>query len=530
MLSTFRQSMTWLHTWCGLVAGWVLFAIFFSGTLAVFRHEIDYWMMPELQVSVSADAITAGQRVLQQVAPAAVRWIIDLPTERAPVMRVRWQAGPKDRLQSRYIDGGGQQLSPRETSGGSMIYRFHYGLLLGRTGMWIVGGLAMAMMVALVSGVIIHAKIFREFFTFRPFRPAPRAWLDAHTVCSVAVLPFSLMITYSGLVIWWFIWMPGGLDLAFFGERAAFFRDMAPPGFERVAPSTVPAVMADLSQILRLATGTAPSGLTIETVAVANPGVTNARVDLTRISDDALWGVGDRLRFDGTSGELLERLPERGAPAFVTHRIIRILHEVKFAGPWLRWLFFVMASISCAMIATGTVLWGTKRRIKHVKSFAAGGATRRDALAVFGVDAMNVGVIGGLFTATGVYFHANRLLPATMSGRADSEVTIFFLAWLLCGCAAIAYLLSFHRRFASLHGAQSALRRLWGLQWAVAASVALAIVPLDEMTTSGISRAAKRGDAVVLSFHASLLIAALAMAWVAWMGLRPLTMQRVGRS
>ena len=30
------QSMSELHTWAGLVLGWVLFAIFLTGTLAVF--------------------------------------------------------------------------------------------------------------------------------------------------------------------------------------------------------------------------------------------------------------------------------------------------------------------------------------------------------------------------------------------------------------------------------------------------------------------------------------------------------------
>ncbi|MET0443448.1 MAG: PepSY-associated TM helix domain-containing protein, partial [Pseudorhodoplanes sp.] len=114
MLSTFRQSMTWLHTWCGLVVGWVLFAIFFSGTLAVFRHEIDYWMAPELHVAMDTDrAVKVSQQVLQQVAPTATRWVIDLPTNRTPVLRVRWQADPKQRFQSRSIDSAGHDLAPR---------------------------------------------------------------------------------------------------------------------------------------------------------------------------------------------------------------------------------------------------------------------------------------------------------------------------------------------------------------------------------------------------------------------------------
>ena len=186
------------------------------------------------------------------------------------------------------------------------------------------------------------------------------------------------------------------------------------------------------------------------------------------------------------------------------------------------WLFFAMAGVCCAMIATGTVLWGNKRRIKHVKAFAAGGLTRTGAFAAFGVDVMNVGVIAGLCTAISAYFIANRLIPAGISGRADAEVAVFFLSWLGCACVAIAFLLVSHRRFASADGARTAVRRLWGWQWLLVAGLAAAIIPLDEITTRGISRAVARGDGIVLSFHASLFAAALGMFWIARMALRPL--------
>ena len=44
----FRQAMSWLHTWAGLVLGWLLFAIFLTGTLSFFRNELNLWTHPEL--------------------------------------------------------------------------------------------------------------------------------------------------------------------------------------------------------------------------------------------------------------------------------------------------------------------------------------------------------------------------------------------------------------------------------------------------------------------------------------------------
>ena len=40
MKEGFRQAMAWLHTWAGLTFGWLLFAIFLTGTLAYFKLPV----------------------------------------------------------------------------------------------------------------------------------------------------------------------------------------------------------------------------------------------------------------------------------------------------------------------------------------------------------------------------------------------------------------------------------------------------------------------------------------------------------
>ena len=47
MKGTFRQAMGWLHTWVGLVVGWILFFMFLTGSAGYFDTEIDRWMQPE---------------------------------------------------------------------------------------------------------------------------------------------------------------------------------------------------------------------------------------------------------------------------------------------------------------------------------------------------------------------------------------------------------------------------------------------------------------------------------------------------
>src|SRR5690606_8758363 len=102
------------------------------------------------------------------------------------------------------------------------------------------------------------------------------------------------------------------------------------------------------------------------------------------------------------------------------------LHEGRFAGPLLRWLYVASGLLGAAMIATGLVLWTVKRKVKQDKLVKAG--EKRE----FGfrlVECLNIGTVAGLPFAIAVYFWANRLLPAAMEGRRDWEVHAMFIAW-----------------------------------------------------------------------------------------------------
>ena len=78
-----RQSMSWLHTWASLILGWLLYAIFLTGTLSFFQNEITIWMKPELHQSVPQATQIEQTRValayLQKNHPDAGSWAIQLP-------------------------------------------------------------------------------------------------------------------------------------------------------------------------------------------------------------------------------------------------------------------------------------------------------------------------------------------------------------------------------------------------------------------------------------------------------------------
>jgi len=214
MKNGFRQSMAWLHTWTGLLVGWLLLLIFMAGTASYYREEISRWMRPELpsnQVSIDVAAQRAVD-YLQANAAQAGNWFVTLPQPRNPAMQMFWRLPPELADPSRGRRGGfgeatldpntGQALKARETRGGDFFYRLHFDLhyipvLWAR---YLVGFCAMFMLVAIITGVITHKKIFKDFFTFRKDKGL-RSWLDFHNVSAVMALPYHAMITYTGIVV-----------------------------------------------------------------------------------------------------------------------------------------------------------------------------------------------------------------------------------------------------------------------------------------------------------------------------------------
>lgn len=504
---TITQSLSWMHTWSGLVFGWILFAIFLTGTLAVFDKEIDGWMRPEIPAHALSqnDAAQRGLDYLQAHHPGASAWNIGLPGERSPNLTV--SAGEQRRGAGTVLDPStGEPLKVRETAGGSFFFRFHFTLNLPRNiGIWVVGLAAMAMLAALISGIVIHKKFFKEFFTFRPAK-GQRSWLDAHNATAVLVLPFHLMITYTGLVIFYLIYMPAASDALFDGDRDALNRALrgmpaeqhAPAangakrgqqgerpggrGGEGGRPRAEPALLTPLAPVLAEAERAMGA---LSGVSIHNPGRSDARIEVRPVLGNRIeLTKGQSMLFDGISGKVL-RAPAESRPSLLTQRVMAGMHFAQFGGYPMRWLYFLCGLASCAMIATGLLLFSVKRRRRHDSEGAIG------ALLYHVSERLNVAVVAGLSLACIGLLWANRLLPVELAQRGGWEVRVFFLIWLL-----------------SLgHAIVRPWLRAWREQLGLAAALCVGLPLLNLHTVN-------RGEFIVLE-ATSVLLGAL-LGWCCW--------------
>jgi uncharacterized iron-regulated membrane protein len=430
---SFRQSMAWLHTWVGLLLSVVLYFMFVTGTAGYFHQEITRWMQPEqaqYNPAVGPSASETAQRgvaALTERLPRADAYYITLPTQReGPVLYAFGDPlGDGEEVDLQLDPLTGAAFAPvRETGGGGALYAMHYALhyMPFDTAMYIVGVATMFMLLAILTGVIVHRKIFADFFTFRPGKQQ-RSWLDAHNLSGVLALPFMVMITYSGLIFFQFDYAPAA-KWAIYGSGDQAYQQIDAdiyPSDARAEASGIPAALAAVGPMVAAAEQRWGTG-SVRNIRVENPGDANAIVVINRYPSSAAFTAREDMRFNGVNGTLVQSPRQAQLPSTHFAELLLTLHEGHFAGPVLRWAYLISGLFGAAMVAIGMVLWTTKRR----QRLKAGDTAHRGL--VF-VERLNVGAIVGLPIGISCYFLANRLLPLGMADRAAWELHVLFIGW-----------------------------------------------------------------------------------------------------
>lgn len=511
--SGLRRSMAWIHTWLGLLAGWILFAMFLTGTASYFRPEITRWMQPEIALRPVAPERAAHTAIahMQASHPHDAQWTIYLPDDRTTGMRIFTRAPenpdpkaprPPRTPEIRLDPATGATIAARETRGGEHFYRFHFQLQLPYPwGRWLAGLCAMFMLTAIVSGVITHKRIFVDFFTLR-WRKGQRSWLDAHNVSAVLALPFHAMITYTGLITLMLMYMPWPIA-ANYAEPSAFTGEAYGREAETEA-SGRPAPLTDIAPLVRAAAGEWRGGRPAR-ITVLHPNDAAATIAIARDGADTLNARGQSIVYSGVTGRRLSASLPPG-PAIETAGVMLGLHLGHFASPVLRWAYFLLGLTGSAMVATGLVLWTAKRGKPGAAPFLGYRLVQR----------LNIGVIACLPAGMAAFLLANRIIPASLPGRQDMEVSAMFCVWF--GLAAASLI--------------RPARRAWIETLSIAAALCAAVPVVNALTTDrGPIRSIAAGDGLFLSVDIVMLCAAALLGFAArQVALKPVALPRARRA
>lgn len=457
MFNSFRQAMAWLHTWFGLVLGFVLMAAFFFGALSVFDREIDRWAIPATRIEpqpmpsfekVLRPAFERMQPNKQAIDAMRPRVNGPMPTHFDKV--ASWSAYTTHRDPVLALYAGYQvpnakdpeeliwayaTIDPRDGSvlpddrlkiGSGFFFPLHYGLTLDwkNLGIWIVGFSALVMLAALISGVVMHRKLFREFFTFSPGKARLRSVLDLHNLTGVVALPFHFFFALTGLLIFaGTYYFPVGHtqlhDLHDLHERTEAQETGLPHQRAGVAAglASVDAMVAQAQQRWQANDKAGDVGFLV----LQHVGDTNAYVSVYRAGTDRIALVGDGIHFNAANGKLIREDPA-ATPVARMSEFLTGLHLQHFRHWLLRWLYVLGGLAGAVCIATGFVFFVEKRKRQHAQQ-GSQGARIVDALAVTTVTGMVLATLGILI--------ANRLLPDALPGRGDWERYAFWAVWAL---------------------------------------------------------------------------------------------------
>ncbi|KIC44888.1 PepSY-associated TM helix domain-containing protein [Tateyamaria sp. ANG-S1] len=340
----------------------------------------------------------------------------------------------------------------------------------GRWGLYMTGILGVTMLVAAITGVLIHKHIIRDLFTTE--RPGARlvSFRDRHTLAGVWSLPFAVLLSFTGAFLSFAIslGLPVVALVAFGGDQDLAIATVL--GEPTTTNATV-AAMADLTTLF--ADATLRAGAPIGTTEIHDYGTAGAVVTTFHgIADGAL--IPTTLDYNGATGEFLDRRQIVGtepSAGSVLASLMAPLHFGNFAGWWSRIIWVGLGAAMTYTIVTGMQLWLRRRENEPAWQHGA------RALSVVAWGLPLVIVITG---------HAS--LVALLTGDPEAVVPRVFIA----GCLAVLAYGAF-----TLKQPLDSLNRMLGL----ATGIGLLLLPVTRLQTGGLSWGEAlmwRGDSVLV--------------------------------
>lgn len=491
------------HSWTGISLGLFLFVVCFTGSLAMFYHEIKSWEDPARRLAIAEAPVP--------VQPLVDAWLADIPSDEIGFVGVDFpnayepyyygrfnhvpDDGPSEFHERRWNTVTGEVLPDRGDGLATWLLDFHRDLMwpefLGgrQIGRGIVGIAGIVMLLSIVTGILTHRKILKEVFTFRRQRSVRVKWKDAHNFLGIWSLPFSIMIAFTGA---WLgivaLLLPITGLLVFKGDSDSVVHLLTGGETPR---AQVEAPMLSLDEVK--ARPHSDSGALPVGVFAINWGDENAEYTLNYAPDTELYYY-EVERISGTTGDAL---PPTGLlePAASTRVIAAIspLHYGTYGGIALKFLYFALGLGLSAMVALGNMVW-----IERRAHSAEGSRSPRfyDRL-----SRLTAGVCMGVVLASVAIFYVDAFYAGSEDDRIFRIGISYFAVWF----AALA--------FAFMTGnSYRATRRLLA-----ATGAGLVGLPVVSAATAGIApwSLVAAGHLAAPAVDLTLLLLGIVCLWVA---------------
>ncbi len=435
-----------VHSWVGVITSILLFVIAFTGAVSVFgRPELKIWANEQLRTELTVDwaqleqmtnayAATVEEDYLEEVRlfPAGMRSYtshvfvfeghFDGPDGREE-HRLKWfEHHPRTMALISSGEGTFEDLfAARGSDMADFIVGFHADLHLGRpVGFLLTGLLGLTLMASIVTGIVIHKKILKELFTFRPFRSLRLMWQDTHKVISVWAILFHFAIAFTGafLGLATVILVPAAAFVVFEGDQDALV--------EIFTAQTAPELSGEAAY-MRVGEVMAAAQAHEDTALVVNAtilgwGDRNARMYVSATGEETMGNIS--LVYNAADASYEETFSNFGRLGGASGPMLDImfpLHFGNFGGVFVKVVWAILGLGTAVVALTGMMLWIERR------AFGSEGQLSLAAYQRF--SKLTVGACGGVVLACIALFPAQLLLDVPPADTVFWFGTVFFSVW-----------------------------------------------------------------------------------------------------
>jgi uncharacterized iron-regulated membrane protein len=346
-----------IHNWLGLKLFLILAVVLLSGTLAVYRYEIDQLIYPELRVTPGPalasldDIVAAVQRTYPEAGIAA-----EIPTGvGADDLAIGILGVFPDRgLRLIWVDpyrAVVQGDTPLMTLGG-FLARLHINFFAQDLGLAIVCATAIVLAVSLITGLIAYRRFWRGFLRRPRFRTLRIAMVDLHKLVGLWSLWFLIVIALTGL---WYFWVQVGEPMLGFPQAVERHSppDLSEAEMQALGPATP--VKVSLASALARARTQVPDFVS---TYVSLPEHHGAPYVFHGNRGEALAINATTIAVDPYSGAITDVVLASEAP--LINRIgwmVNPLHYGDFGGLLSKTIWFLFGLALSSLAITGVVIF-----------------------------------------------------------------------------------------------------------------------------------------------------------------------------
>jgi len=354
--SRLRGLLFQVHLWLGLAVGLYVVVVSVTGSLVVFRGEIEDALQSELTRVTPGSRRVALQPVyeaVKQAHPGDTLRTINLPTAPDAAWSF-WFTGPKDKSFHAFADPYTGKILGTDLANDNLtewIYELHANLLGGSTGEKINGIAAMFFGLLCLSGIVIwwpgRGRVLKQGFTIQWRAQWKRRNYDLHKVVGIASVGLLLLVIVTG------IYFP------FRQPYRAVASWMGHPEAKTESPRSRPRPVMrwpTLDEVIATANAALPEG---EVNWIGLPRRPDDDISVRkRLPGDWRLTGSDYVHLDQYTGTVLS--VERHAERSRGERFLRSmfpLHVGTFGGLFTRLLWVVLGLVPSLLFISGFLMW-----------------------------------------------------------------------------------------------------------------------------------------------------------------------------